>query len=61
MSKLVSAVFESMGYDYAVLPLFILMAEVIVVSGIAGNLYDLAAKWLGRLPGGMAIATVAAA
>jgi C4-dicarboxylate transporter, DctM subunit len=61
MSKLVSAVFESMGYDYAVLPLFILMAEVIVVSGIAGNLYDLAAKWLGRLPGGMAIATIAAA
>ena len=60
-SKLVSAAFETMGYDYAVLPLFILMAEVIVVSGIASDLFNLAAKWVGHLPGGIAIATICAA
>ena len=46
------------SYDFSVLPLFILMAEIIVVTGMGTDLFNLAAKWLGRLPGGLAIATI---
>ena len=46
------------SYDIAVLPLFIFMAEIVAASGIMKSLYDLAAKWLGRQPGGLAMATV---
>ena len=45
-------------YSFAVLPLFILMANVIFASGLGSDLYDLAAKWLGRQRGGLAMATV---
>jgi C4-dicarboxylate transporter, DctM subunit len=48
------------SYDYACLPLFILMAQVCFSSGIGRDLYNLAAKWLGRFPGGLAMATIAA-
>jgi C4-dicarboxylate transporter, DctM subunit len=48
------------NYSYSVLPLFIFMGEIILVTGIGRDLYDLGAKWLGRLPGGLAIATIAA-
>jgi C4-dicarboxylate transporter DctM subunit len=51
--------FEIMAnWDLAVLPLFLLMAQVIFASGLSEDLYDVAAKWLGRLRGGIAIATV---
>ncbi len=48
------------SYDTAVLPLFILMAQITFVSGLSGDLYNLAAKWLGRRPGGLAMATAGA-
>jgi len=41
-------------------PLFIFMGEMLFVSGIGANLYDMASKWLGRLPGGLAIAGIGA-
>lgn len=41
-------------------PLFILMAEVLRFSGASEDLYFVAEKWLGRLPGGIAITTVGA-
>jgi C4-dicarboxylate transporter DctM subunit len=47
-------------YDLSVLPLFLLMAYVIHQAGFGRDLYDLAAKWVGRLPGGLAMATVGA-
>ncbi|MBN1847607.1 MAG: TRAP transporter large permease [Deltaproteobacteria bacterium] len=51
--------FEIMAnWDLAVLPLFLLMAQIIFVSGLSDDLYDVAAKWLGRLRGGIAIATI---
>ncbi|MFX1552971.1 MAG: TRAP transporter large permease [Promethearchaeota archaeon] len=45
--------------ELSVLPLFLLMANVLATSGITRDLYNLAAKWLGRLPGGLAMGTIA--
>src|SRR5699024_4819281 len=39
-------------------PMFILMAEIISVSGITRGLFNAAHKWVGNLPGGLAIATI---
>jgi len=46
-------------YNLAVLPLFLLMAQVIVVTGMGSGLFNIANKWLGNLPGGVAQATIA--
>ncbi|MFC1534495.1 TRAP transporter large permease [Thermodesulfobacteriota bacterium] len=48
------------SYDFSVLPLFIFMAQIVFVSGLGKDLYNLAAKWLGHQPGGLAMATVGA-
>ncbi len=47
-------------YNYTVLPLFILMGYFADASGISSDLYMTAEKWLRGLPGGLALATVAA-
>jgi len=52
--------FVASRYDLSVLPAFLLMAHVIFVSGLSKDLYDLAARWLGHLPGGLAAASVGA-
>lgn len=44
-------------YDLLILPFFVLMANIFVTSGLGGNLYKLAFKWLGHLPGGLCIAS----
>ncbi len=41
------------------LPLFILMGEVLFRSGIAPNMLDAVDKWLGRMPGRLALEAVA--
>lgn len=41
-------------------PMFILMAEVITVSGFTSRLFDAAYKWVGSLPGGLGISTIVA-
>jgi len=46
-------------YSLAVLPLFILMAQVVFVSGMGRDLFNLASKWLGHKRGGVAMAAVA--
>lgn len=48
------------SYDLVVIPLFTIMAEVCTQSGMSRNLYDLAYKWLGGQPGGLAMATMGA-
>jgi C4-dicarboxylate transporter DctM subunit len=45
------------SYILMAVPLFILMGMFSNLSGIGGELYNTASKWLGRLPGGLAIAT----
>ncbi len=47
------------SYMLTVVPLFILMGEFAYHSGISKDLFDTAYKWLGRLPGGLAISSVA--
>ena len=48
------------NYEITVVPLFILMAHICFQAGFGRDLYDLVFKWLGQLPGGLAIATVGA-
>ncbi len=46
------------NYGYTVFPLFIFMGQIGYHSGIAKNLYDAAHKFIGHIPGGLAIATI---
>lgn len=48
------------GSSFVILcvPLYILMGQLVFHTGIATDLYDFVQKWLGRLPGGLAIASV---
>ena len=50
----------STTYSFTCLPLFILMGLIISESKIASDLYDAAYKCFGRLPGGLAIASLIA-
>jgi tripartite ATP-independent transporter DctM subunit len=44
-------------YTLAAVPLFLLMGRLIYHGGLSRALYSLAYKWVGRLPGGLAMAT----
>jgi len=59
---LLGSVFFDNGRDYSlsVLPLFLMMGNFVVQSGIAKELYQSAYAWLGHRKGGLAIATVVA-
>lgn len=48
------------SYDLTVIPLFVLMGQVAFHSGMSTRLFDAAYKFIGHLPGGLAIATVGA-
>jgi tripartite ATP-independent transporter DctM subunit len=48
-------------YGYTVFPLFILMGQIGFNAGIAVRLYEAAHKFIGHIPGGLAMATVAGA
>lgn len=48
------------NYGLTVIPLFILMGQIAFHTGISKGLYKAAYIWLGNMPGGLAIATVAA-
>ena len=48
-------------YGFTVLPLFILMGQLGFNAGIAEKLYGTARKFIGHVPGGLAVATVAGA
>ncbi|MFC2044560.1 TRAP transporter large permease subunit [Chloroflexota bacterium] len=48
------------SYSFSVIPLFVLMGDFCAHSGIIRELFNAAYKWLGRLPGGLAIATIGA-
>jgi tripartite ATP-independent transporter DctM subunit len=47
-------------YLLAAIPLFIFMASMLEKSGLIEEIFDAAYKWLGRVPGGLAVATIAA-
>ncbi|MCL1828834.1 MAG: TRAP transporter large permease [Oscillospiraceae bacterium] len=48
------------NYNFTVIPLFTLMGQFIFHAGVSGRLYETGHKWLGQLPGGLAVATVGA-
>lgn len=48
------------NYSFTVIPLFILMGNAAFASGLSKGLFDAGSKWLSRLPGGLACATIAA-
>ncbi|PRX10748.1 UNVERIFIED_ORG: tripartite ATP-independent transporter DctM subunit [Martelella mediterranea] len=45
------------SYEFVMIPMFILMANFIVVSGVSEDMFQIARKWTGRTPGGLAHAT----
>lgn len=49
---------ESAKYIFTVVPMFILMGEFALHSGVSRDLFNAANTWLGRLPGGIAVASV---
>jgi C4-dicarboxylate transporter DctM subunit len=48
------------SYTLSVIPMFLLMGAFSFYGGISRDLYDMAYKWLGHLPGGLAMATIGA-
>ncbi|MEQ9125179.1 MAG: TRAP transporter large permease subunit, partial [Alphaproteobacteria bacterium] len=48
------------SFTLAVIPLFILMGSLATQAGLTADLYRAANSWLGRLPGGLAMATTLA-
>src|SRR4030067_3431214 len=44
------------SYGFTVIPLFVLMGQIAFNAGIAKRLYDTAYKFIGHIPGGLAMA-----
>jgi tripartite ATP-independent transporter DctM subunit len=59
LAKDIFDVFAS--YGFTVIPLFVLMGQIAFNAGIAKRLYSSAYRFIGHIPGGLAMATVAAA
>jgi tripartite ATP-independent transporter DctM subunit len=49
------------NYGFTVIPLFVLMGQIAFNAGIAKRLYDAAYRFIGHVPGGLAMATVGGA
>lgn len=47
-------------FEFVTIPMFLLMAEFVLRSGIADDLFKAAAAWCGRVPGGLGMATALA-
>ncbi|GGE21075.1 TRAP transporter, DctM subunit [Gemmobacter megaterium] len=61
MAMLGQVFFDSArSYTLSVVPLFLLMGNLIVQSGVADEIYDAAYAWLRHRRGGLAMATIAA-
>lgn len=48
------------SYDFVTLPMFLLMAEFVVLGGVADDLFKAAAAWTARVRGGLGMATALA-
>lgn len=48
------------GYELMTIPMFLLMAEFVLLSGISDDLFTAMAAWVGRIPGGLGMATALA-
>lgn len=45
------------SFEWVMLPMFVLMANLIMISGIGDDMFNIARTWVGRVPGGLAHAT----
>lgn len=45
------------GYELITIPMFLLMAEFVLLSGVADDLFKVAAAWIGHVRGGLGMAT----
>jgi tripartite ATP-independent transporter DctM subunit len=62
ISLLANDFLESLAsYGFTAIPLFVLMGQIAFNAGVANRLYNTTHKFLGHIPGGLAIATVAGA
>lgn len=58
LSLLASTAYNSVAtYNFAAIPLFVFMGTLLSSTGVSGDLYNTAYTWLGRLRGGLGIAT----
>ncbi|MEW5421060.1 TRAP transporter large permease [Amorphus sp. 3PC139-8] len=61
--RVVTSTLESVGFDavaswsYSVIPMFILMGMLLWKSGLTETAFESARRWLGWMPGGLAVAT----
>ncbi len=51
---------EGRSFVIVTIPLFVLMGQLVFHTGLAADLYDGVQKWIGRVPGGLAITSVLA-
>ncbi len=59
VSVLGSTIYNNFSdYNLSILPLFLLMGQFAFLSGLSRDIYSAAHKWLARLPGGVAMATI---
>lgn len=49
------------SFHFSVIPMFLLMGFFAMRAGIGNDMFDACAKWFGRLPGGLAVASTGAA
>lgn len=62
LNLLAKDVFDVLSsYGFTVIPLFIFMGQIAFNAGIAKRLYNTAYKFIGHIPGGLAMATVGGA
>jgi tripartite ATP-independent transporter DctM subunit len=45
-------------YTFSIIPLFVLMGQLAFYSGMSKEIYKTVHKWMGHLPGGLAMATI---
>jgi C4-dicarboxylate transporter DctM subunit len=58
LSTLRSVTYESAAsWSYSVIPMFILMGMILWKSGLTASAFEAARRWLGWMPGGLAVAT----
>jgi C4-dicarboxylate transporter DctM subunit len=62
MTTMLNTVVWSHSYSFTLttIPMFVLMSELIYLSGISSELFGVFRKWFGALKGGLALATVGA-
>lgn len=48
------------SYELITIPMFLLMADLVLLSGVADDMFKTASAWVGRIPGGLGMATALA-